>query len=324
MTTVNAYNRLTLLELAKRRDPDGSMSVIAEVLHDDNPIIQDAPFVEANQATSHKMTRRLSLPTGTWRRINQGVAASASQTIQVIEPLAMLEAYSTPDKALVDMSPDPKAFRMSEATAFIEGMSQTLASTLFYGNSAANPEQFDGLAPRMASLDPDGLVVSANGSGSDVTSIYIVQWGPNRVFLAYPKGHPAAGVEHRDLGEDTVHDADGNPFQAYRDHFRVYCGLAVKDSRCIARVANIETAGTSNIFDEDRLITVLNRMPNSGAGAIIYVNGTIKTQMEIALKDKANVNFTTDNGLGGVAMLRFRGIPVKKCDAILNTETAIS
>ena len=324
MTTIVTTSQLTLIELAKRRDPDYSMAVIAEVLNRDNPIIQDAPFMEANQATSHKMTRRLSLPSGTWRRLNQGVAATASQTITVVEPIGMLEAYSTPDKALVDMSPDPKAFRMSEAVAFIEGMGQTMASTVFYGNNGTDPEQFDGLAPRMGSIDADGLVIDEGGTGSDVTSIYVVQWGWDKVFMIYPKGHPDAGVQHRDLGEDTVNDADGNPYQAYRDHFQFYTGLAVKDSRCIARLANIESSGSTNTFDEDNLITLLNRMPMSGAGATIYVNATIKTQMEIKLKDKANVNFTTDNGLGGVPMLRFRGLPVKKCDAILNTETAIS
>ncbi len=65
-----------------------------------------------------------------------------------------------------------------------------------------------------------------------------------------------------------------------------------------------------------------------GAGTRIYCNETIKTQMEIMLKDKTNVNYTADkgDGLGGEPMLKFRGIPVRKIDSaiLLDTETAIS
>lgn len=324
MSTIATYSQLTLIELAKRRDPNGNMAVIAEVLNRDNPIVQDAPYLEANQATSHKIVRRSSIPTASWRRVNQGVAPTASTTINIVEPIGMLEAYSSPDKALVDMSPDPSAFRMQEAAAFIEGMGQQLATAAFYGNTATDPEQIDGLAPRMATLDEDGLVVSCGGSGNDCTSLYVVLWGPSYAYMIYPKGHPYAGIERNDKGVETIYDASGNPMEAYRDHFSAKVGLAVAHTEAIARVANIETSGSSNTFDEDKLITVLNRMPMSGSGATIYCNDTIKTQMEIRLKDKTNVNFAVQQGLGGAQVLQFRGVPVKKCDAILNTEAAIS
>lgn len=324
MTTINASNALTLIELAKRRDPDGAMAVIAEVLARDNEVIKDAVWVEGNQATSHRITRRLSLPSGSWRRINSGVAKEASQTINVTEPIGMLEAYSEVDKALADMASDPGSFRMTEASAFLEGMSQTLAATLIYGDNGADPEKFDGLAVRMAGLDADGLVLGAGGSGNDLTSVYVVQWGEARAALAYPKGHPFAGITHRDLGEVTLTDGTGNLYQGYRDHFSVYCGLVVKDTRAIGRIANIETTGSSNLFDEDLLIRLLNRMPGAGDGAVIYVNETVKTQMEIKLKDKQNVWFTVQNGLGGEPVLSFRGRPVRKVDAIVNTEAELS
>ncbi|RLC59762.1 MAG: hypothetical protein DRI01_11085 [Chloroflexi bacterium] len=65
-------------------------------------------------------------------------------------------------------------------------------------------------------------------------------------------------------------------------------------------------------------------MKSAGKGATIYVNRTIKTQMEIALIDRANVNFTVVNGLGGVPVLTFRGLPVRLVDQINNTETQVS
>jgi len=52
---------------------------------------------------------------------------------------------------------------------------------------------------------------------------------------------------------------------------------------------------------------------------VIYVNKTLKTQMDIDAKDKANVNYTTAN-VWGVPTLMFRGVPVKICEGIVNTE----
>ena len=52
------------------------------------------------------------------------------------------------------------------------------------------------------------------------------------------------------------------------------------------------------------------------------------TQMQIRLKDKNNVNYTMDSGdgLSGMPLMRFQGIPIRKIDReiLLNTEAAIS
>lgn len=204
-------------------------------------------------------------------------------------------------------------------------MSQTWAATLVYGNSQKDPSHFTGLAVRMNSVSATTNVISAGGSGA-LTSVYIVQWGLNRVFCIYPKGHPHFGVEHEDKGQVTLQDSEGNNFEGYRDHFALRSGLVVKDDRCIARIANIESAGTSLVFDEDYLIRLLNRMPMRGRGASIYANEAILSQMEIKLKDKTNVNFTPakGEGLAGEPMMYFRGNPIRKVDQILNSETGIT
>jgi hypothetical protein len=325
MATVT-NNNLTLIELAHRIEPRGALATIAEVLTEENEILADAPWVEANDTFSNKSVRRLSQPAGSARKLNEGVSREASRTIEVIDTIMMLESYSETDKKLVEASPNPKAFRMGEARAFIEGMSQTLADKLMYGNANTTPEDLHGLAPRMASLATTTNVLNAGGSGSDLTSVFVVQWGVNSAFFVYPKGAPKLGISHTDLGEVTAEDANGAFFQAYRDHFRVEAGLCVKDDRCIGRIANIESTGTSNLFDEDDLIRLLNRMPRSGKGAAIYVNDTVMTQMEIQLKDKNNVYYTPGKGegLAGTPMLYFRGNPVRKVDAITITETALT
>lgn len=326
-TILHTGTQMTLLELAKRTDPDGELASIAEVLAQDNEVLLDAPWIEANDTFGHKITRRTTLPTGSWRKLNAGVAAEVSKTQEVYETIGMLESYAEVDKDLVDAAPNPKQFRNQEAQAFLEGLSQHLAATTFYGITATEPEEFDGFATRMPKLAATQNIIGSGGTGSgtDLTSIYIVNWGPNKVFMLYPKGSKSMGVKHTDLGEDTK-SASSTMWQVYRDHFQVKTGLCVKDDRCIGRVANIEISGSSNIFDEDNLIKILNRMPGAGRGATLYVNATVQSQMEIALKDKTNVNYTAGGGegLSGQPVVRFRGCPVRRVDQIVTTEATLS
>lgn len=326
MSTIVTTNQLGIVELAKRKDPAGNAAVIAEVLARDNEILLDAPWLEANDTFSHMITRRAYLPTGSFRKLNGGIALEASRTIQVSETIGMLEAFSRCDADLADAAPNPQTFRMSEASAFLEGMSQTLATKFIYGNSHTTPEEFTGLAYRMNDTDCNN-VISAGGSGGDTTSIFGVQWGENKVFMIYPKGSPNYGIKHEDLGrkEVDVTTTAGTPslMMAYSDHFKVNCGLAVKDNRCIFRVANIEVSGTSNIFDPDDLIDLINQMPQRGAGLSIYCNNKIFSQMDKMAMDKSNVLYTIGD-VWGVPTVKFRGFPVRKVDAIVNTETAVA
>jgi hypothetical protein len=321
---------MSMLELARRMDPDGDLSVIAEILAEDNEWLVDANWLEANDVFSHKHTQRTSLPSGSWRKINEGVGVESSQTIEVIENIGMLEVYSEVDKELVDAAPNPASFRMQESSAFLEGLAQTLAATFLYGDEGTDPEQFTGLAPRMASLAATANVIGEGGTGSDLTSIFIVQWGETRTHMIYPRGSQL-GIRHTDMGEVTVTSATSlrpstAQYQAYRDHFQTKSGLVVRNPKCIARLCNIETTGTTNTFDEDNLITLLNRMPMKGKGAAIYVNETVLTQMEIKLKDKNNVFYTASGGegLAGEPMIRFRGNPIRLMDQILITEAALT
>ena len=62
MALLNA-NQLTLVDVAKRLKPDGSVETdIAEMLSQTNAILKDGVFVEANEKTAHRVTIRTGLP----------------------------------------------------------------------------------------------------------------------------------------------------------------------------------------------------------------------------------------------------------------------
>jgi hypothetical protein len=242
MTTLS-NSSLTLADWAKRVDPDGTVPVVAELLSQSNEILEDAVFKEGNLPTGERVVIRTGLPTVYWRALNQGIPSSKSTTAQVDEACGILEARSEVDKDLAMLNGNTAQFRLSEDTAFLEAMNQTQATTMFYGNPGVDPKQFLGLAARYSSLSAANAqnILSAGGSGSDNTSIYLVVWGDNTVYCPFPKGSKA-GLVHEDLGEQTVYNSDGTRMQALATRYQWKNGLVVKDWRYVVRICNIDVS----------------------------------------------------------------------------------
>lgn len=322
-TLTSSYS---LVEQAKRINPDGTQALIAEVLNRrTGMILSEAPWMPSNDVWTNKTTRRGSLPTGSRRKLNQRISQSVSRTTEVMDVIEMIEDYCDVDVALADSMPSPAQFRAGEVDAFIEGIGQTITSDILYADANADPDAMHGLAARTGTLD-GRFVIGAGGTGSDLTSIYAVNWSQATAHLIYPKNMAATmGVQHNDKGQVTSETSSGL-IEVYRDHFIVRCGLVVRDPRAIGRLANIESSGTVNTFYENDLITLLNNM-TKGPGMRLYVNETILTQMQIRAKDKANIYYTPGgNALSGEPPLYFNGVPIRQIDReiLLNTETAIA
>jgi hypothetical protein len=335
MAALSAVNP-TLLDVAKRLDPDGNIDKITELLNLTNEIIDDATFVEGNLPTGHRTTARTGIPTPTWRKLYGGVQPSKSTTVQVTDNTGMMEAYAEIDKALADLNGNSAAFRMSEERAFIEGMNQEFASTLVYGNETSEPEAFTGLAPRFNSLSAanNTNIVNAGGAGADNTSVWLIVWGPNTIHCIYPKGSKA-GLAMTDKGQVTIENADGNSgrMEAYRTHYRWDCGLTVRDWRFVVRVCNIDVsdlealAGTQAITASTSIIKSMiratERIPAFGMGrAAFYVNRKVRENLRLAILEKVSSQLTYEN-VAGKRVMTFDGIPVRRTDAILNNEAAV-
>src|SRR5574343_180458 len=236
---VLSTGQLTLADVSKRFNADGKVDPVAELLSQQNDILEDAVFVEANQPTSHVVSVRTGLPAVYWRSYNQGVPSSKSTTAQVTEPCAMLEARSHIDAKLLQLNGNSAAWRLGEETAFIEAMGQEMAAKMFNGNVGADLRTFSGFATRYSSSTAGNgqNVILAGGAGADNASMYLIGWGEQTVFCPFPKGS-SAGLKQRDLGEESVTDAAGGFYQAARSLYQWDAGLVVKDWRYAARIAN--------------------------------------------------------------------------------------
>lgn len=335
---VIAQDVSTYADVAKRMDPGGGLAGILEILNRANPMLTEMLTKECNDGTGHKTTVRTGIPQATWRLLNYGVPRVKTQTAAVRDSTGMLEVYAEIDKDLADLSGNASAYRLSEASGIMEGMSQQMASTMWYGNTLVNPERFTGFAPRYA----DGLA-SRTASGANVfnaggvtqatnTSAWLISWGDQASHALFPKGSKA-GLSHRDLGEQTLLDGAGGQYQGYRDHFKWDIGLTVRDWRQNARIANIDTAQLSDatytknlirmMIDASEALPIDNEDSNaSGAKRVWYMPKVVRSALRWAIVNQLAGNLSWETWQGK-RVIMFDDVPVRRSDAILTTEAVV-
>ena len=339
----------SLMDLSSRLDPEGKIPIIAEMLSQSNDYADDMPWMEANEATGHEFVFRTSIPAGAWRSYNMGVPYAKSTTAKARVGIGMLEDYSQVDRALAEHSGSIEKFRYTEDAAFLEGMSQTIAQTIFYGNTTQTPAEFMGLASFYNTVSTANAlnaanVLSAGGAASNNTSLWMIGWSPRSFYGIYPRGSKA-GLDMENKGDATPgFDALGNRFEAYTTWFRQQAGIVPNDWRFGARIANFDTtaAGLAGNNPPDifallaQLMLVFPTMSRSTGNVsktddpngelqtrtVIYVNRTLRHWMDVQAMRQRNVLLSI-NDYAGKPIDGYRGIPIKIVDQLVNTESTI-
>ena len=333
MATVG--NLVNYLDFASRLGPDNKISGIIELMGRTNTILEDMYVVEGNLPTGQKTTIRTGLPTVTWRLLNYGVQPSKSITSQITDTCGMLEGYAEVDKALAEFNGNSAAWRLSEDAAFLEAMNQAMATTIFYGNQNTYPERFTGLLPRYPQYGAEVSTITAYNcidthpacTGAVQTSVWLVVWGPNTVHGIYPKGHVGGGFNHEDLKEVTLLDSQtpAGRFQGYRTHYKWDLGFTVRDWRYAVRCANVDTVLLSSTVVDlfTGMTRAYYRIPSFGMGrAVFYCNNLILQYLQIQAAAKTNLALKYEE-VGGKPVTSFMGVPIKRCDALINTEAEV-
>lgn len=328
MATVGALYP-TLADAAKEKNWDGSIARVIEVLTQFNPLISDAPAIEANSGEQHWTTVRTGLPEPTWRKLYQGVFPTKGTTRQVKEGTAMAEDWSEVDAKLVEKQKEPAKYRLNQAKPHIQGMSNGIERKIWYGNTAAEPETFLGLSPRFSSKSAEngGQIIDAGGTGSDNASVWFITWGENATHLIYPEGSQG-GLQRDDKGKTTKEVSDGSLYDVYREKFQWDLGLVCQDWRGVSRVANIDVSDLSGAsaaaisdFMVDAYYALQNPNPSDGK-TIIYANKTILWALHKQATSANNVRLTLENYMGK-PVVSFLGHPIHRADALLNTEARV-
>lgn len=296
---------------------------ILELMNQTNTIMQDIPWMEANMTDGHKTRIRTGLPAVQHRRMYKGIEPSKSEYQEIKESCSMYATRSVLDMKEIELYGDKaKAFRLSEAKAHLEALQQTVASALFYGSRKNSPDDFIGFAERLGSLGNPN-VLNAGGKGNNLTSIYLIAWGPDSVHGIYPKGSKA-GIQTITSSEPQyMPDSEGHQFRAMIDEYEWDCGLALRDWRSVARIANIDP--TSTALDLQSLtIQAKNKIPETmRQRAIWYCNAEVLTMLERQSINSSSVHLTYGQFFGSSAIPALHGRPIRQCDAIVSSEKEV-
>lgn len=321
----------TLSDFAKSIDPNGTVARVIGLLGQTNEMLMDMPFIQGNLPTGHQITQETALPLVYYRQINQGVAPSTGKTAQIVEQIAMMEARSEIDVKLASLNGNSAAWMLSKSARVIEAMNQTMQSTVVYGNGGTSPEQFSGFAVRTSSLSAGNAenILDAGGTGSDNSSIYLVGWGPETVTGIYPKGS-MAGIQHKDLGEIDAFDAGSLRFRAFANLWNWDNGIALSDWRYLVRICNIDISNLKAQSGAADLIELMIKATHlipylTNCRPVFYMNRACISGMDIQRRGDviAGGGLRFEN-VDGVATTTFRGIPVRKVDALLQNEARVT
>lgn len=344
MATIGA-SYLNLIDMF-RAGGDAATAEVVEVLNKLSPVARNAFTVEANSGTVHKHSIRTGLPSVAWGRLYQGIPQSKSGRANVQDTTGFVEGLSTVDTRLLDISPNAAAMRDSEGRSFLESMVQEVETGFFYHDVTTTPEKFKGMAARYNVSGGGGAgnqIIKAGGAGSDNTSVWFITHGENATHLLHPKG-TKAGIDRQDKGEQRVTDSTG-AYYVKEELFRWHVGVAVRDWRFNARIANIDVsdliAGSVDIYKFMRqgfykLQNVWATAMRNGDGSIngnasvegrtvIYMNRTVLESLDAAGTNASNgALMLKPMELEGRVVQSYRGIPIEVTDALLNTEAAVA
>lgn len=332
---------LTLADVAKSANKQ--IGKVAEVLVQHNSMLNDIPYMEMNEGTIHKEDIRSALPEVYYRKANQPIPASKSTIEERSFQATHFESKSQIDRAVAERGgKDRVAYnRWNQAMGHLQAHANELASLMIYGSPVSSNMKtaglFDIFSTLAATEETSNQIVDAGGTGSDNTSIVKIHWGERSIFGVYPKGTTSGltRIDHSTGGKLVKIpgvDDNGNvgDFWGYEEEFLTDHGLVVKDYRQAVRIANIDisdlvAAAGSEADLIDLMISADYKIddPSNGMG-VWYVNRTIEAHLhkQSLTKVGAGAGLRFDN-YQGQKVLMFLGSPVRRVDALLNSEARV-
>ncbi len=334
MATKYINTKFTLLDRAKQSVDGKKMEPVIRVMDEKvDDFFKDVPFIQANMGLQHRILRDTGMVANTKRTFYSGVKSSKQNTQVVFEKVTLTERRREIDEDLVDTATNMKEFLRQQDEAHARKLGEGIVNDFFNEAETSGSEFANGIFARLSALNPSGLNnVQSNSHSSTGTSLVVVEWNTDETggcYGIYPPGwvkNHNMGVSIRDKGREKILDEDDSTktFYAYVAQFKAWMGLAVGNNRKIARLANINpTIGASKAFTDggpEALIKLLNDGRFDRARTRIYVNTTIKTQMEIYGLNKSNTIWGTSE-IFGKEVDTFQKIPIRILDTTIISDS---
>jgi hypothetical protein len=318
MSVIISTQAMNIVEAQKREGYTNSAEFLGALVKKID-LLNFAPFFPSSDGTFHKWVQASRLGAGAFTKANENVPSISSGADTKIEPIAMYQGDSTIDDVVIKTAKEPAKARDSEDVANLEGFTQDWLYKLMYGIDSA--DGIRGLAARRATSDST-YTWKDTGTGSDLTSIWLFEFGERGFNFRYPAG-TQPGIISEDRGRHKVPTPSGvGTMWAWIRHFEIAAGMEIKTEKALLRLANIESGGDT--FPSNTFIKMKNQLPSMGRDAVAFANRTVHALVETAAYNKINMSFSIADVEGFGPVARIVGIPVMFWETIVDTESAIS
>ena len=135
-------------------------------------------------------------------------------------------------------------------------------------------------------------------------------------------------MDHGEVTVETSAGIAGTRLRAFQDQWQWKAGIALRDWRYTVRIANIDVSDLAGGTPADliELMTkALHRLSSLNMGkCCFYMNRTVFQYLDIQRREDVGGGGMTYAEVDGKIVYDFRGLPIRKSDALLETEAQVS
>ena len=310
----------SLSELIKINDQNvADIDGISDLLQE-APLFAQLMAIEASNGTQHKYLKETKAPVVGFRAANDGREHDSSQDDRVTIDLQILDATFHVDQAVAnefDTKPYGKgraAYMARDARRHLRASFKLSELQVINGQAAQAPEGFEGLrdASTIDDLD-DPMVVNAGGTGSDLTSVYLIRSVPEEtdfLLVTGDGGKITVGEEFQQQWQGTT-----GTFPAYVQPIQGWLGVQFGTIHSVGRICNINDA---NPLDDDLIAKAIKRFPTSRKPTHLVMNGDALEML------RASRTATNPTGAPAPWPDSAFNTPIVETDSVLSTEDALT
>jgi hypothetical protein len=344
---VNSWgSRITFAD-AMKTVMNGQYMGFVNTLVESNPIMQDIPVMPGNGILSHEGARLDALPTPEILDIAEGWSSQSVTFDKYKAVISLFKMRLDIPEDILKLQPNRARFRADLEDACGEGFGQGVVNHVIYGTSvgAGNSKKFDGLGTYRVTPDATDPISVTNGdyatfdagggTGSDTTSIWLIQPGYRKVFFVTPANDSRNGMDRQDIGRveawtnqvAVIADSSVTRKTRYdiRTEFEQKLGLVIADERALARIRNVPTTQAS--FTSDLIFELImqarEEVFKGPEPVFAYMNGRLRWILKTLNVNKQNVILDKNNPYD-ILMNRIGDVYIRPCDALLKTETGVA
>ena len=284
-------------------------------------LLLDAPFLAAlgvkapSNGTQHEYLKHTAAPGVGFRPMNTGQDNTKGTRTKETAFLKYLDASFSLDRGLYE-SPSGEALWTDEASLHLKAALAQAEKQLIYGVDV-DSGGFAGLAG-LSTLDDsdDPFVINAGGSGTDLSSAFLVRAGQTDICLLGPDAQIQIDI---DDPFDTIElDEDGKPFNVKRTPIAGWMGLQLGGRFSVSRIANLNVSHGGSKPLTDDLIARAIALHKTNRPTHVVMN------FDAAESLRQSRIATNDNGRPAPPVEEVYGLKVVVTDAINTGETALT